>query len=206
MQNPFHWIALYNDSSILEEYNNDTDTEVSFLDVDKKKTDYFAFINSFGAKIGFSTDNGVFDVGDYAVKFNLGDFDLNGSDDYHDIIQYKRYQTDYIFGVGQVDSITDSYYVGWKKSFETDKGTLFFKVVCEISLHNHGINFEVKISPNFDIEKEKFDITVDGNEFGSMICDIKKGQSITKKIWLQRDDEPKQEENKSEEYTEDKTE
>ena len=56
------------------------------------------------------------------------------------------------------------------------------------------------------IIKEKFDITVDGNEFGSMICDIKKGQSITKKIWLQRDDEPKQEENKSEESTEDKTE
>lgn len=192
-KNAFTWIAVYNDGNFLQEYDDNTEKEVSFKEVKKEDTDYFAFINDLGAKIGFNTGNGVFDVGDYVVGFKIDDLiNFNGSNDYHDIIQYKRFQTDYTFGVGQSEVITDSFFIGWKKSFETEKGKISFKVVCEICLHNQGIGFEVKISPSFDIDGKKFVMTVNNKEFaGIENVKIKKGSSLTKKIWLQNDDEDK---------------
>lgn len=191
-KNAFTWIAVYNDGDYLQEYDSESEKENSFTSVKKENTEYFAFINEFGAKIGFNTNNGIFDVGDYTVKFNLNDTDFNGSNDYHDIIQYKKFQTDYVFGFGQLDTITDSFFIGWKKSFETEKGTISFKVICEICMHNQGIGFEVKISPDFDIKEDKFTMEVDGKEFAVIEnLNIKKGDSLTKKIWLQNNDEDK---------------
>ena len=180
--NPFMWEATYNDDSTLSEFNDDK-TESDFYSINKENLKKFELIGR-GTKVGFKTEDGVFDI--LGKKFGLYIEDdkheliklSSRGETYNDIIQYKGFHVDFVPGKGQGDSVLDSFHIGWKKSIETPNGKLFFKAVFSIIL-NDAIYFEMKVSPEF-----KYNGTLSLTKDGKVITtfnskDLGKGSADT---------------------------
>ena len=115
-----------------------------------------------GVKIGFNTDNGIFDIlgSLFAVRLAFGSesVQLTGveGETYNDIIQYKGFISEGMaaghVGPAHLACMTTSFHIGWKKKIVLDENRhIFVKVIFSIVM-NEGMQIEVKVSPNFNIE------------------------------------------------------
>ena len=156
---PFMFVVKTVNEDIAE--FDDEGNEKSFREINKEDAKGLYLIGR-GVKIGFNTDNGIFDIlgSLFAVRlaFSSESVQLTGveGETYNDIIQYKGFISEGMaaghVGPAHLACMTTSFHIGWKKKIVLDKNRhIFVKVIFSIVM-NEGMQIEVKVSPNFNIE------------------------------------------------------
>lgn len=156
---PFMFVVKTVNEDIAE--FDDEGNEKSFREINKEDAKGLYLIGR-GVKIGFNTDNGIFDIlgSLFAVRLAFGSesVQLTGveGETYNDIIQYKGFISEGMaaghVGPAHLACMTTSFHIGWKKKIVLDKNRhIFVKVIFSIVM-NEGMQIEVKVSPNFNIE------------------------------------------------------
>ena len=156
---PFMFVVTTANGDIAE-FDNEGN-EKNFREIKKDEAKSLCLIGR-GVKIGFNTDNGVFDIlGNlFTVRLALGSeyISLTGikGESYNDIIQYKGFISEGMaaghVGPAQLACMTTSFHIGWKKKIALDENRhIFVKVIFSIIM-NKGLQIEVKVSPNFTID------------------------------------------------------
>lgn len=156
---PFMFVVKTVNEDIAE--FDDEGNETSFREINKEDAKGLYLIGR-GVKIGFNTDNGIFDIlGNlFAVRLAFGSesVQLTGveGETYNDIIQYKGFISEGMaaghVGPAHLACMTTSFHIGWKKKIVLDENRhIFVKVIFSIVM-NEGMQIEVKVSPNFNIE------------------------------------------------------
>lgn len=156
---PFMFVVKTVNEDIAE--FDDEGNETSFREINKEDAKGLYLIGR-GVKIGFNTDNGIFDIlgSLFAVRLAFGSesVQLTGveGETYNDIIQYKGFISEGIaaghVGPAHLACMTTSFHIGWKKKIVLDENRhIFVKVIFSIVM-NEGMQIEVKVSPNFNIE------------------------------------------------------
>ena len=156
---PFMFVVKTVNEDIAE--FDDEGNEKSFREINKEDAKGLYLIGR-GVKIGFNTDNGIFDIlgSLFAVRLAFGSesVQLTGveGETYNDIIQYKGFISEGMaaghVGPAHLACMTTSFHIGWKKKIVLDENRhIFVKVIFSIVM-NEGMQIEVKVSPNFNIE------------------------------------------------------
>ena len=156
---PFMFVVKTVNEDIAE--FDDEGNETSFREINKEDAKGLYLIGR-GVKIGFNTDNGIFDIlgSLFAVRLAFGSesVQLTGveGETYNDIIQYKGFISEGMaaghVGPAHLACMTTSFHIGWKKKIVLDENRhIFVKVIFSIVM-NEGMQIEVKVSPNFNIE------------------------------------------------------
>ena len=156
---PFMFVVKTVNEDIAE--FDDEGNEKSFREINKEDAKGLYLIGR-GVKIGFNTDNGIFDIlgSLFAVRLAFGSesVQLTGveGETYNDIIQYKGFISEGMaaghVGPAHLACMTTSFHIGWKKKIVLDENRhIFVKVIFAIVI-NEGMQIEVKVSPNFNIE------------------------------------------------------
>ena len=156
---PFMFVVKTVNEDIAE--FDDEGNEKSFREINKEDAKGLYLIGR-GVKIGFNTDNGIFDIlgSLFAVRLAFGSesVQLTGveGETYNDIIQYKGFSSEGMaaghVGPAHLACMTTSFHIGWKKKIVLDENRhIFVKVIFSIVM-NEGMQIEVKVSPNFNIE------------------------------------------------------
>ena len=156
---PFMFVVKTVNEDIAE--FDDEGNETSFREINKEDAKGLYLIGR-GVKIGFNTDNGIFDIlgSLFAVHLAFGSesVQLTGvkGETYNDIIQYKGFISEGMaaghVGPAHLACMTTSFHIGWKKKIVLDENRhIFVKVIFSIVM-NEGMQIEVKVSPNFNIE------------------------------------------------------
>lgn len=156
---PFMFVVKTVNEDIAEFDNEGNET--SFREINKEDAKGLYLIGR-GVKIGFNTDNGIFDIlgSLFAVRLAFGSesVQLTGveGETYNDIIQYKGFISEGMaaghVGPAHLACMTTSFHIGWKKKIVLDENRhIFVKVIFSIVM-NEGMQIEVKVSPNFNIE------------------------------------------------------
>ena len=156
---PFMFVVKTVNEDIAE--FDDEGNETSFREINKEDAKGLYLIGR-GVKIGFNTDNGIFDIlgSLFAVRLAFGSesVQLTGveGETYNDIIQYKGFISEGMaaghVGPAHLACMTTSCHMGWKKKIVLDENRhIFVKVIFSIVM-NEGMQIEVKVSPNFNIE------------------------------------------------------
>lgn len=156
---PFMFVVKTVNEDIAE--FDDEGNETSFREINKEDAKGLYLIGR-GVKIGFNTDNGIFDIlGNlFAVRLAFGSesVQLTGveGETYNDIIQYKGFISEGMaaghVGPAHLACMTTSFHIGWKKKIVLDENRhIFVKIIFSIVM-NEGMQIEVKVSPNFNIE------------------------------------------------------
>ena len=157
---PFMYVVENKDGSIIPEFDNDG-KETSFKTINKEEAKSLYLIGR-GAKFGFGTDNGIFDILNHKfnISFNLDEHVIpvtsRENETYNDIIQYKGFITDGLapnhVGPATLQGHTSSFHVGWKKKIMIDEERyVFFKAIFSIIM-GEGLKMEFKASPNFNMD------------------------------------------------------
>ena len=158
-ERPFMFVVKTANEDIAE--FDDEGNETSFREINKEDAKGLYLIGR-GVKIGFNTDNGIFDIlgSLFAVHLAFGSesVQLTGveGETYNDIIQYKGFISEGMaaghVGPAHLACMTTSFHIGWKKKIVLDENRhIFVKVIFSIVM-NEGMQIEVKVSPNFNIE------------------------------------------------------
>ena len=156
---PFMFVVKTVNEDIAE--FDDEGNETSFREINKEDAKGLYLIGR-GVKIGFNTDNGIFDIlgSLFVVRLDFGSesVQLTGveGETYNDIIQYKGFISEGMaaghVGPAHLACMTTSFHIGWKKKIVLDENRhIFVKVIFSIVM-NEGMQIEVKVSPNFNIE------------------------------------------------------
>ena len=156
---PFMFVVKTVNEDIAE--FDDEGNEKSFREINKEDAKGLYLIGR-GVKIGFNTDNGIFDIlgSLFVVRLDFGSesVQLTGveGETYNDIIQYKGFISEGMaaghVGPAHLACMTTSFHIGWKKKIVLDENRhIFVKVIFSIVM-NEGMQIEVKVSPNFNIE------------------------------------------------------
>ena len=156
---PFMFVVKTVNEDIAE--FDDEGNEKSFREINKEDAKGLYLIGR-GVKIGFNTDNGIFDIlgSLFTVRLAFGSesVQLTGveGETYNDIIQYKGFISEGMaaghVGPAHLACMTTSFHIGWKKKIVLDENRhIFVKVIFSIVM-NEGMQIEVKVSPNFNIE------------------------------------------------------
>ena len=156
---PFMFVVKTVNEDIAE--FDDEGNGTSFREINKEDAKGLYLIGR-GVKIGFNTDNGIFDIlgSLFTVRLAFGSesVQLTGveGETYNDIIQYKGFISEGMaaghVGPAHLACMTTSFHIGWKKKIVLDENRhIFVKVIFSIVM-NEGMQIEVKVSPNFNIE------------------------------------------------------
>ena len=155
---PFMFVVKTANGDITE--FDDKGNEKNFREINKDEAKGLYLVGR-GVKIGFDTDNGIFNIlgNPFSVHLDFGSesIQLTGvkGESYNDIIQYKGFISEGMaaghVGQAQLACMTTSFHIGWKKKIVLDEHQhIFVKVIFSI-LMNKGLQIEVKVSPSFNI-------------------------------------------------------
>ena len=159
---PFIWYAKSFDDSLLTEFEDDK-TENEFSDIDRVNLQEFGLMGR-GAKLWFSTNDGILNIQDKRLEFYLEDEEqklikLSGRNEfYNDIIQFKQFAqvltTNTKEGFGPLT--IDAFHLGYKHSFEIEgKGKIHFAIILRMPM-GHPMKIGFKITPSFDFKGKLF--------------------------------------------------